>query len=45
MNINKANARDKKRSRHNKMVVTGKSVFVIQSKIIKRAERIKKESK
>jgi hypothetical protein len=40
MKTKKAKARDKKRKKHNSMVVTGKSVFVIQQEQIKRANKI-----
>jgi hypothetical protein len=39
MKTTKADTRDKKRKKRNSMVVTGKSVFVIQQEQIKRAEK------
>ena len=43
MRLNKAKDRDKKRKKRNQMIVNGKSVFIIQQSIIKRAEKAKKE--
>jgi hypothetical protein len=44
MKINKANSRDKKRrKKRNGMVVSGKSTFLIQEIIIKRADKVKKK--
>jgi hypothetical protein len=41
MNILKAQKRDKARGKRNKMVVSNKSIFVIQQAIITRAEKAK----
>lgn len=45
MNITKANNRDKKRLKRNKMVVDSKSVFIIQQAIIKRGSYLPVEKK
>lgn len=44
MKLDKADKRDKKRAKRNKMVVTGKGVFLIQQILRKRAEKIAKEA-
>lgn len=41
MSLKKAENRDKKRQKRNKMQVSGKSVFLIQEIQIKKAEQIK----
>jgi hypothetical protein len=45
MKLEKALKRDKKQSKRNKMVVSGKSVFLIQEIQIKRAEKAKGKKK
>lgn len=45
MNILKAQKRDKARGKRNKMVVSNKSIFVIQNAIIKRGEKAKGKKK
>jgi len=45
MKLDKASKRDKKRNKRNKMVVSGKSVFIIQAVQIKRAEKAKRKNK
>lgn len=44
MKLNKAKNRDKKRIKQNKMIVNGKSIFIIQQSIIKRGEKAKKKN-
>jgi hypothetical protein len=44
MKLNKATSRDKKRNKRNRMIVSGKSVFLIQEIQIKRAEKAKGKS-
>lgn len=41
MKLQKAQKRDNKRNKRNKMKVSGKSVFIIQNAIIKRAQKVK----
>lgn len=41
MKVEKATRRDKKRKNKNKMVVTGKSLFLLQEIQIKRANKVK----
>jgi hypothetical protein len=41
MKLEKAKKRDKKKIKGNRMIVTGKSVYIIQNAIIKRANKIK----
>jgi len=41
MKLEKATKRDKNRKNRDKMIVTGKSVFVIEETLIKRAKKIK----
>ena len=43
MSLKRAGNRDKKRQKHNKMIVTGKSLFLIQEIQYKRANEIKKK--
>jgi len=43
MSLKRAENRDKKRQKHNKMIVTGKSLFLIQEIQYKRANEIKKK--
>ena len=45
MKISKAVKRDKKRHKRNKMVIVGKSIFLIQQIIINRAEKKSKKKK
>ena len=45
MKISKAESRDKKRSKKNKMRVTGRSVFLIQEVINKKAEKARTKAK
>ena len=39
MKLSKSDDREKKRKKRNKMIVTGKSVFIIQNAIIKRGDK------
>lgn len=45
MKITKAEGRDKKYNKRNRMVVNGKSIFVIQNAIINRANKVNGKGK
>lgn len=45
MNLNKAEKRDRKRVKRNKMVVDNKSIFTVQATIIKKGHRKPKKEK